>query len=197
MGRRLIKFDYPEGATPLEPEELYDLIPVHIATQEQLNAWEQKNIVLAENWARFKKNIVSVDFIQQLHKHMFGETWKWAGKFRRSGKNIGIDWHMIAVELKKLCDDVVYQLNHQSFPDDEIAIRLHHRLVLIHPFPNGNGRHARLMADLLIMQRGGRRFSWGMNRNLSKETLIRKQYIQALRSADCSDYEKLIAFARS
>lgn len=192
-----MKFDYPEGATPLEAEELLDIIPTHITTQEQLNAWEQKNIVSAEEWARSKKNIVSVVFIQQLHKHMFDETWKWAGKFRHSEKNIGIAWYMIPVELKKLCDDVTYQFEHQSFSDDEIAIRFHHRLVWIHPFPNGNGRHARLMADLLIMQHRGKRFSWGMNQDLSKATPIRKQYIQALRLADHGDYTMLTTFARS
>ena len=191
-----MKFNYPEGATPLELEEILALIPIHITTQEQLNAWEQRNIFFAQQWARNKKDIISSAFIQQLHKHMFNETWKWAGTFRRSGKNIGIDWHMIPVELKKLCDDVSYQLEHQSFSDDEIAIRMHHRLVWIHPFPNGNGRHARLLADLFIMQRNHPRFSWGMNQDLYKATEIRKRYIEALRLADNGDYAKLIAFAR-
>lgn len=193
----MMKFDYPEGATPLEPEEILDLIPIHISTHEQLNAWEQKNIISAEKWARGKKDIISVHFIKQLHKQMFNETWKWAGTFRRSGKNIGVNWHTVPAELKKLCDDVIYQLKNKSFSDDEIAVRLHHRLVWIHAFPNGNGRHARLMADLLIMQLGHTRFSWGMNQDLCKATPIRKQYIDALRLADQGDYSKLIIFARS
>jgi mobile mystery protein B len=104
---------------------------------------------------------------------------------------------MIPEELKKLCADIEYQLQHNSFPDDEIAIRLHHRLVWIHPFPNGNGRHARLMADLLIRQKGTPRFSWGSNQNLYKTTPGRKQYIEALRLADKGDYSALIVFARS
>lgn len=192
-----MKLNYPEGATPLQPEELLDLIPKHIITQEQLNAWEQRNILLAEKWARKKKEIISIEFIQELHKRMFNETWKWAGKFRRSEKNIGIDWHKIPVELKKLCDDVHHQLEQASFSDDEIAVRLHYRLVWIHPFPNGNGRHARLMADLLIMQRGRPRFSWGMNQDLYKATPVRKEYIDALRLADRGDFSRLIVFARS
>ncbi len=193
-----MKFNCPEGSTPLEPEEIFDLIPVHITAQAQLNVWEQRNILLAEQWAKKKKqNIVSVDFIQKLHKYMFDQTWKWAGKFRRSGKNIGVDFHMISIELKNLCDDVNYQLEHHSFPDDEIAIRLHHRLVWIHPFPNGNGRHARLMADLLIMQKGLPRFSWGATQDLYKITPIRQQYIESLREADRGDYSKLMDFARS
>ena len=192
-----MKFNYPEGATPLELEEIADLIPTHISTQEQLNAWEQKNIISAEKWAQRKNDFLSVSFIQQLHTQMFNETWKWAGKFRRSGKNIGVEWPMIPVELKILCDDVDYQLKHKSFSYDEIAVRFHHRLVWIHPFPNGNGRHARLMADLLIVQHDNPRFSWGIKQDLYKATPIRKQYIQALRCADKGDYSKLVIFARS
>jgi Fic-DOC domain mobile mystery protein B len=192
-----MKFNAPEEATPLEPEDIFDLIPTHITTHEQLNAWEQKNIISAQKWARKEKDILSVSFIQLLHKQMFNETWKWAGKFRQSGKNIGVDWPIISVELKKLCDDVAYQLQHKIFPVDEIAIRFHYRLVWIHPFPNGNGRHARLMADLLIMQQGRPRFSWGMGQDLYKATPIRKQYINALRQADQGDYSKLIDFART
>lgn len=192
-----MKYNYPEGATPLESEEILGLIPQHITTHEQLNAWEQKNILEGEKWARKKRNIVSVDFIKKLHVHMFNQTWKWAGKFRQSGKNIGVDWHMISIELQKLCDDVNYQLKHHSFSDDEIAVRFHHRLVWIHPFPNGNGRHARLMADLLIMHLKHPRFSWGMHHDLYKATTARKQYIEALRLADRGNYSLLISFARS
>lgn len=192
-----MKFNTPEGATPLEPEEILDLIPQHITTQDQLNAWEQKNILEAEQWARKKRDILSVEFIKQLHKNMFDHTWKWAGSFRLSEKNIGIDWLLIPVELKKLCDDVNYQLEQYTFSDDEIAIRLHHRLVWIHPFPNGNGRHTRLLADLLAIKLGHPRFTWGMKQDLYKSTPIRKQYIDALRRADRGDYAPLIAFARS
>ncbi len=192
-----MKFNYPEGATPLTNDELADLIPIHITTQDQLNEWEQKNILVAEKWARKKTDLISTKFFQELHEHMFNETWKWAGKFRRSEKNIGIDWHQIPVELKKLCDDVNYQLDHASYSIDEIAVRLHHRLVYIHAFANGNGRHARLLADLLIMLLGGTRFSWGMHQDLYKPTPVRKQYIAALRRADGGDYKDLIAFARS
>jgi len=192
-----MKIDFPEGATPLEPEELVDLIPPHITDQKHLNEWEQANILSAEQWARKKKDIISVDFIRKLHKHMFNHTWRWAGKFRLSGKNIGVDWYMIPEELKKLCADVEYQLENKTYSIDEIAIRMHHRLVWIHPFPNGNGRHARLMADLLVMQQGQPRFNWGAHQNLYDATPIRKKYIEALRLADAGDYTALIDFARS
>lgn len=192
-----MKITYPPGLTPLEPEELDGLIPPHITTQEQLNVWEQTNIIAAERWARKKKNLLSVDFIQKLHYHMFNQTWKWAGEFRFSGKNIGIDWHIIPEELQKLCAEVQYQLEHNSFSDDEIAVRMHHRLVWIHPFPHGNGRHARLMADLLIIQKGHQQFSWGAAQNLYEATPVRKKYIAALQLADRGNYSKLIDFARS
>ena len=128
---------------------------------------------------------------------MFNKTWKWAGQFRKSEKNIGIAWKKIPEMLKALCDDVQYQIKHTTFSHDEIAIRFHHRLVFIHPFPNGNGRHARLAADLLIVQLGDKRFTWGMNQDLTQEGSVRKEYIQALQLADKGDYATLITFARS
>ena len=193
----IVKFIYPIGSTPLDGDELASLIPKYIATQEELNAWEEKNILLAQDWAFKQKDILSITFIQKLHKHMFDETWKWAGKFRKSEKTIGIVWYLIPTELKKLCDNVKYQIDNETFPKDEIAVRFHHKLVYIHPFPNGNGRHARLIADLLIMKQGLPRFSWGMNQSLYKASPVRKQYIESLQLADHGDYSKLIVFARS
>ena len=192
-----MKFNYPLGSTPLEPEELAELIPDHIITQEELNAWEEKNIIVAQQWALRQKEILSIEFIKKLHKHMFNKTWKWAGEFRKSEKNIGISWFQISVKIKELCDDVQYQLNNHSYSIDEIAIRFHHRLVWIHAFPNGNGRHARLMADLLLIQQNKSRFSWGMYQDLYAANPIRKQYIEALQLADYGDYSKLLLFVRS
>ena len=190
-------FDYPPGATPLDADELASLIPGHITTQSELNEWEQLDIVQGENWARKqRKEILNVAFLRQLHQKMFGETWKWAGEFRKTDKNIGIDWLQISVELKKLLDDTHYQIEHTSYPPDEIAVRFHHRLVLIHPFPNGNGRHARLMADLLVERLGQPRFTWG-RRSLVDANDTRKDYIAALQDADRRDIAPLLAFARS
>lgn len=192
-----VQFDYPPGATPLDAEELASLIPGHIATQGELNEWEQLNIVQSEGWARKqRKELLTESFVRQLHKQMFGETWKWAGEFRKSDKNIGVDWLHIGVELKKLLDDVRYQVEHGSFPADEIAIRFHHRLVAIHLFPNGNGRHARMMADLLIERLGKPRFSWG-SKSLVDANDTRKAYIIALQTADARNIVPLLAFARS
>lgn len=192
-----INLDYPTGATPLDGDELASLIPGHITTQGELNEWEQLNIVQGENWARKqRKEILNEAFLRLLHRQMFGETWKWAGEFRKSDKNIGVDWLKIGVELKKLLDDTHFQIEHASYPPDEIAVRFHHRLVAIHPFPNGNGRHARLMADLLIERLGRPRFSWGSH-SLVDASATRQQYIAALQAADCRDIAPLLAFARS
>lgn len=198
-------FDYPSGATPVDGDELTSLIPSHITTQGELNEWEQLNIVQGEQWAQRqrgqRKEILAEAFLRQLHRQMFGETWKWAGEFRKSDKNIGVDWLKIGVELRKLLDDVRYQVEHGSFPADEIAVRFHHRLVAIHPFPNGNGRHARLLADLLVERLGQPRFTWGQ-RGLNTGSLVdagetRQQYIAALQAADRRDIAPLLAFARS
>ena len=189
--------DYPPGATPLDADELASLIPGHITTQGELNEWEQLNILQGETWARKqRKDILDESFVRQLHRQMFGETWRWAGEFRKSDKNIGVDWLKIAVELRHLLDDVRYQIDHATYPPDEIAVRFHHRLVSIHPFPNGNGRHARLMADLLAEHLGRPRFTWG-SRSLIDASETRRNYIAALQAADVRDYAPLIAFARS
>ena len=197
-----VNLDYPPGATPLDADELASLIPGHLSTQAELNEWEQLNIGEGDKWARKqRKDILSETFLRQLHRQMFGETWKWAGEFRKSDKNIGVDCLHIGVELKKLLDDVRYQIDHATFPADEIAIRFHHRLVAIHAFPNGNGRHARMMADLLVEKLGQPRFSWGsrslVEGNLTDATPIRRDYITALQAADARDMAPLLAFVRS
>ena len=191
-----IIFDYPAGATPLDADELACLIPEHITMQSQLNEWEQLNIEHGETWAlRQRKGILDETFIRQLHQHMFGETWTWAGKFRTSNKNIGVDWSQVSVKLRDLLDDVRHQIDNAVYSPDEIAVRFHHRLVAIHAFPNGNGRHARLMADLLIRKLGQPRFTWG-RKNLMEPSATRKRYIAALQAADKGDINQLLAFAR-
>jgi len=192
-----LNFNYPPGATPLDPDEAAGLIPAHITTQRQLNEWELANIVEGERWAFSRKrgDLLSVQFVKRLHKQMFGSTWRWAGIFRSTEKNIGMDPAQIATEIKKLCDDVVYQIEHKSYPLDEIAVRFHHRLTWIHPFPNGNGRHARLMTDLLLKQNGSKPFNWG-NSDLVVPGEVRDRYIAALRAADGRDYALLFNFVR-
>lgn len=155
-------FPAPEGAAPLTAEELDDLIPPTITTRGELDDWEQTNILEAERWATARKHptLLSVQFMQNLHKRMLGNVWRWAGQFRRSDKNIGnVDWPNIPAETQLLCNNATYWLENETYPLDEIAARLHHGLVAIHPFPNGNGRHARLMTDLLLIDSGAERFT--------------------------------------
>jgi Fic-DOC domain mobile mystery protein B len=192
-------FNEPDGATPLDPDEAAGLRLTHITTRGELNRWEQENIAAGEAWAFGRRNreILDEGFMRRLHKRMFGEVWRWAGEFRRSGKNIGVDRLQIPIELRKLRDDVRAWLEYGSYPPDEIAARFHHRLVAIHPFANGNGRHARTVTDLLLVQRLGRsRFSWGRG-NLTDSSEVRKRYIDALRAADRGDYGPLLQFVRS
>lgn len=193
-----VKFEYPPGATPLDPDAAAGLMPSHISTQGQLNEWEFQNVAAGRAWAlaRKRKESLTADFARELHRRMFGKTWKWAGKFRKKETNPGIDPTNIPVELKKLFDDVAYQLKHKSMPLDEIAARFHHRLTRIHPFPNGNGRHARLMTDVLLRENGAEPFDWG-DSDLVASGEVRDRYIAALRAADGRDYSPLQDFVRS
>ena len=194
-----ISLDYPPGATPLDPDEAAGLIPSHITTHGQLNEWELVNIVEGERWAfsRKGKNLLSIEFLRRLHQRMFGDTWRWAGTFRSTEKNIGIDPARIQPALLDLFKDVAAQLEHQSYSLDEIAARFSHRLVSIHPFANGNGRLSRTMADLLLVHYGAGRFSWGAGTNLVAESDTRQGYLAALRAADARDYAPLLAFVRA
>lgn len=194
-------FNYLEGETPLDADDLDGLLIKTISNKRELDEFEQQNIESAIFYFARKKinlnNFLSEDFIKSLHVKMFGDVWSWAGKFRKSNKNIGVDWQVISVELKKLLDDCFYWIENKVFIDEEIAIRLKHRIVAIHPFNNGNGRHSRLLADLIMEKIFQKKpFSWGSD-NLYKENKARDIYLKALRKADNSYYEDLISFARS
>jgi Fic-DOC domain mobile mystery protein B len=187
-----------DSATPLTPEEMRDLIPAYIADRHDLNFAEQDNIARGQQWALDgrKRDLLNEKFIKDLHRRMLAEVWRWAGRFRTSQRNIGIDYWLIPVELRQLLDDARTWIEQKTYPADEIAVRFHHRLVLIHVFPNGNGRHARLMADLLAMRLGQERFSWGRD-SLREAGDARERYIEALRAADRYEITALLAFARA
>lgn len=194
-------FQEPEDATPLEPQEREGLLQSWITHRKDLNEAEQENIVEGAAWARGRRRLpldrlLSVDFMQTLHKRMFGDVWQWAGTFRTTERNIGIQAYRIAMELAALLDDIRFWIEHETYPRDEIAIRFHHRLVAIHPFPNGNGRHARLAADLLVERLGGEPFSWGGG-SLADVGELRARYVAALKAADDHDIGPLLEFARS
>lgn len=192
-------FNYPDGATPLDPNEAEGLLLTHISTRGELDRWEQDNILEALAWlAKSKpKDILSETFIQTLHRRMFGHVWRWAGQYRHSDKNICVPWHQVTTSVKDLCDDARLWLRLRDESDDQMAVRFHHRLVSIHPFTNGNGRHARLMTDLLlenILKHPA--FSWG-GQSLSGVSDARREYIAALQSADRNDFAALMRFVRS
>ncbi len=186
------------GATPLDPDETRGLIPRHIRMQAELDQWEQANVLEGSTWAMRSReqHILSERFVRELHKRMFGNTWRWAGTFRTTEKNIGVDPAQLAVRLRDLLEDVRYWVEHNTYPVDEIAVRFHHRLVVVHPFPNGNGRHARLITDVLLKRSGAAAFTWGVA-NLETAGDARDRYLNALRAADGGDYTLLQAFVRS
>lgn len=191
-------FHRPDDATtPLTAEEKTGLIPSYITTRGELNEAEQANILAAQHWGLARKReVLDERFLLQLHKRMFGKVWDWAGTFRLTERNIGIVPYRIGSELRTLVDDTRYWMEHATFAPDEIAARFHHRLVLIHPFPNGNGRHGRFAADLLARQLGRPLFSWGAG-DLIGTGETRKRYVAALRAADNHDLSPLLDFVRS
>ena len=194
-----LNFDAQNGQTPLDPDEKAALIPRHIQTQEALNDWEQENILAAHLWLRRAKvaQVLEEDFCRELHKRMFGKTWRWAGAFRTSDKNIGCDWRQVGIRLKQILENTKYWTANKVFSANEAAARFHHALVLVHPFPNGNRRHSRLMTDRLLLQLGEQPFSWGSGGDLIGKSETRASYLAALRRADEGDFGPLLAFVRS
>ena len=195
-----LELEYINGQTPLDPDEMEGLKIPTITTRGELDEFEQLNIEKAVEWTlknKFKKErILTEEFIKNLHKRMFGDVWNWAGEFRTTNKNIGVDKFMIPIELKNLIEDTKYWIKNNTFQPDEIAIRFNHRIVKIHLFPNGNGRHSRLIGDILINHVFDQKvFSWG-GKNLQTKGEARTKYLDALRYADNNDYTKLLEFAR-
>lgn len=192
--------DFTDGQTPLDEDEKEGLLIATITTRGELNEFEQLGVEKAVEWTMKRKlpltQILTEDFVKELHKRMFKDVWRWAGQFRRSNKNFGVDKDLIGIEIRKLLDDCRYWIDHAVFGPDEIAVRFSHRIVTIHPFSNGNGRHSRLITDILVSQGLERpHFSWG-SINLMAQGAARAAYLKALREADAGDYRSLVDFAR-
>jgi len=187
----------PDGATPLDPDEMEGLIYAHVQTRGQLDQLEQINVQSGMQWLKKQKKAdpFAEVFVCDLHKKLFGDVWRWAGSFRKTGKNIGCDAHSIGVELRHLLDDARYWVDNKTYPPKELAARFHHRLVAIHPFPNGNGRHSRIMADaVLTIAMNEEPIDWAGGHDLQSMSDHRKNYIAALRAADRGDYAPLLEF---
>ncbi|MFA5845046.1 MAG: mobile mystery protein B [Coriobacteriia bacterium] len=199
-------FDEPEGATPVDPGDAEGLIPTWVATRADLNIAEQENIAKAIAWASSKNgpgglaSLMTDESMRNLHRRMFGDVWRWAGSYRQHDTNMGAHWPYIPTQVRDLLADVLVQTadpERLPWSPDELAVRFHHRLVAIHPFPNGNGRHSRLAADLLVAALGRPVFTWGAQ-DLSEKGAARSAYLEALRRADQhADFEPLVMFARS
>ena len=191
-------FQEEEGATPLTHEERLGLLPSYITQRGELNEVEQINIIEGERWAFSQpREMLDEESLKALHQRMFGKVWRWAGEYsKEQDRRIGSDYNMIPIDLRALMPEVQAWIELESFPPDEIAQRFHHRLTLIHPFPNGNGRFSRMAADLLITRLGAERFSWGRV-NLVNASATRREYIDSLQAADNHALEPLLAFARS
>jgi len=186
--------EYPKGATPLDPDELAGLKFPHIQTRSELDQMEQVNIQDGLRWLALQKEVTVLNdtFLRELHKRLFGEVWSWAGRFRLTEKNIGVAPEQIAVTLKNLLDDVKYWCENKTYEKQEIVLRFHHRLVQIHCFPNGNGRHARIATDALLLKELEESvINWG-NTQLQDAGEHRKEYIETLRRADKGDYQPLL-----
>ena len=193
--------NFQYGQIPLDEEEMEGLLLPTIATHGELDEFEQQNIEQAVLWTMgraFKSKVVfSEDFVRMIHKRMFKNVWAWAGEFRKTNKNIGVEYWQIPVELRSLLEDVKYWYEHHTFSPDEIAIRFKHRIVCIHCFANGNGRHSRLIADIIVEKIYNEPvFTWG-SAKLHKKGEARLKYLQDLKEADKGNYSLLLAFARS
>lgn len=196
-----LDLEYIKGQTPIDEEEKEELKIKTISTRGELDEFEQANIEKSIEWSLKRKysyeKILTIDFIKEVHKRMFSEVWGWAGAFRKTNKNIGVDKYSIQQELRILFDDCKYWIENKTFPEDEIAIRFKHRLVKIHPFPNGNGRHSRLCADILISHALNQAvFTWG-GKDLTDLSETRTKYLKAIYQADKDNIEPLLEFARS
>jgi Fic-DOC domain mobile mystery protein B len=200
----ILNHKYSDGNTPIRPEEAEQLIP-RISTMGELNEYEALNILRAREWAFANRTMKSTEpleepYVRELHHRMFDNVWKWAGAYRKHEPNIGCDPREILQRIPQLLGNVQYSLEHKTFPVDECLVRFHHQLISkIHPFPNGNGRHARMITDIVAMKLGHPEFTWGAGKDLVAEGDARIRYLAALRALDANenDVKLLLAFARS
>ena len=190
-------YEEPDGATPLDPDERQGLKYEHITTHGELDELEQANIEQGLAWAARRRSgdIFDDAFVRRLHKELFGDVWTWAGEYRLTEKNIGIDPHQVSVQLRTLLDDARYWAENEVFSPLEAAVRFHHRMVQIHPFPNGNGRHARIAADIMLEEVYKHApVEWASGFDLQADNQRRQSYIAALRAADGGNYDPLLEF---
>lgn len=194
-------FQAKEHETPLTEEEKLDLIP-SLSTRAELNEAERANIFMARIWAMRPRTLKRDDLVtdtysRELHQRMFDGVWKWAGCYRKTERNLGWEVHRLTEGVYNAFADARVWLQYDTYPLQEAAVRLHHQLVRVHPWPNGNGRHARLMADVIVQARGGGELTWGAGADIATPGEMRTKYIEAIRKADAGDVGPLLKFAKS
>lgn len=183
-------------------EDISDLLLRHLTTRESRNTVELETIGRAYDKYVFrgrKKNAgnkwLTEEYIRQVHRDMFGGIWNWAGKYRQVNLNIGITWSQIPEQITVLCDDFVFWNTTQSaMPILEVAARLQNRLTHIHPFKNGNGRHARLITDIFLRSQDHPLPKWPQIQLIEHGDAVRREYIAAMKQADMGNFDPLITF---
>ena len=190
------------GATPLTEADLTGLLIPSVTTHGELNAVEAANIIRAQEWALHARgvrlpNMLSDDFLQRLHRHLFGDVWRWAGDYRLANTNLGVPHQQIREHLRNVYADALVWFERKVYSPEEFAVRLHHRVVTVHPFRNGNGRHARMLANLVLVRHFKRDPLPWSNSPLRAASAVRQVYLAALRAADDGDLAPLLAFANS
>jgi Fic-DOC domain mobile mystery protein B len=194
---------YSDGNTPIRPDEAEQLVP-SISTIGELNEYEALNILQARKWAFDSRTMRSTDpleepYVRELHHRMFDNVWKWAGNYRQTERNVGCDPNEIVQRIPQLLANTRYWLENKTFSTDEALLRFHHQLTTIHPFANGNGRHARMLADVVAVKYDSAEFTWGAGKDPVAQGSARTRYLAALRTLDANenDVKSLLEFARS
>jgi Fic-DOC domain mobile mystery protein B len=187
----------PSGATPFDVDGLR---LTHLRTREAIYDAEAENILLA--YQKYLRRRLSPNrawftegFVRQVHRDMLGAVWEWGGRYRETELTIGVPAHQIREEIAKLCDDRLFWDKDKNMPIIERAARLHARLAWIHPFRNGNGRHARLITDIFLYSHRHALPEWPHS-ELIQEGTPREEYLVAMKQADRGNFESLITFTK-
>jgi Fic-DOC domain mobile mystery protein B len=195
----------PADAMPLTEAERQGLL-LPVLTRAELNRAEAENITKAMSWLFLSRrrlrpeSVTDEEWLKRLHRRMYGDVWAWAGEYRTADRNPGVPYWQVRMDMRNILNDVRVWLGDTSgsrYSTDECAVRFGYRMVVVHPFANGNGRWSRLASDALSVSLGGSRFTWG-RASLTEQGTLRRIYIAALQTADTSgDFRPLLAFARS
>lgn len=196
-----LDLNFNKDGTILSDKEKDGLLIPTITTREELDEFEQQNIEKAVEFYLLRRKykaeaILTEKYVFNVHKRMLGDVWDWAGTIRKTNKNLGIDLFQISPRLHQLLENCKYWIEHKTFSEEEIALRFKHEIVSIHVFPNGNGRHSRLMGDIIMKHIFKKPiFSWGQ-KDLVYKNEVRDNYIDALRKADNGDFTSLLGFSK-